>query len=246
MLCPEIVFQLPKKWARQRKVRNTKKLSVSQFYTKNCLLVVILGPGLRRQDEHVVACKVGILQHKEPNTFWVDSYQRRYVPVRGEHIIGVVTSKAGDIFRVDIGSSEQAALPYLAFEQATKKNRPDVNTGDLVYARLVVASKDFEPELVCVNSSGKKGKLGVLSDGFVFNCSLNLARMILRENCPLLAALTKEIPFEIAVGLNGRIWIKAKSVKETIAVGNAILAAEHASNEQISKICENIGNILFI
>lgn len=206
---------------------------------------VILGPGLRRHNDHVVACKAGALQHKEPNTFWIDSYQRRYVPVRGEAVIGVVTAKAGDIFRVDIGGCEQASLSYLAFEQATKKNRPDVNTGDLVYARLIVASKDFEPELVCVNSVGKKGKLGVLADGFVFNCSLNLARLILREDCHLLDALTKEMPFEIAVGLNGRIWIKAKTIRETIAVGNAILAAEHASKEQIAKICENIGNILF-
>uniref|UniRef100_A0A1B0FIR4 Ribosomal RNA-processing protein 40 n=1 Tax=Glossina morsitans morsitans TaxID=37546 RepID=A0A1B0FIR4_GLOMM len=180
---------------------------------------VILGPGLRRvDDKQVTACKAGKLHFKEPNTFWVDSYQRRYVPVRSELVIGVVTAKAGDLFRVDIGAPEQASLSYLAFEQATKKNRPDVNVGDLLYARLVVANKDFEPELVCVNSSGKKGKLGVLSEGFVFNCSLNLVRLILREDCPLLSALKKEMPFEVAVGMNGRIWIRAKSVKETIAM----------------------------
>ncbi|XP_055919566.1 exosome complex component RRP40 [Eupeodes corollae] len=206
---------------------------------------VVLGPGLRRLDEKVVACKAGTLVKKDTNIFWVDSYQKRYVPVRGEAVIGVVTAKAGDIFRVDIGAHENAALSYLAFESATKKNRPDVNAGDLLYARLIVASRDLEPELVCVNSVGKKGKLGVLSEGFVFNCSLNLARTILREDCPLLRALTKEMPFEIAVGLNGRIWIKAKSIKETIALGNAILAAENSSNEDIAKICENIGNILF-
>ena len=163
-------------------------------------------------------------------------------------MIGVVTAKAGDSFRVDIGAHEQASLSYLAFEAATKKNRPDVNPGDLLYARLIVAGLHLEPELVCVNSMGKKGKLGVLAaneGAFVFNCSLNLARLILHEDCPLLRALTKELPFEIAVGLNGRIWIKAKTIKETIAVGNAILAAENATHEQIAKICENIGNILF-
>ncbi|XP_067626277.1 exosome complex component RRP40 [Eurosta solidaginis] len=206
---------------------------------------VILGPGLRREDDQVIACKPGRLHHKEPNTFWIDNYQQRYIPVRGEAVIGVVTAKAGDIFRVDIGAHEQASLSYLAFEAATKKNRPDVNPGDLLYARLIVAGRDLEPELVCVNSTGKKGKLGVLTDGFVLNCSLNLARLILREDCPLLRSLTKEMPFEIAVGLNGRIWLKAKSLRETIALGNAILAAESASYEEMPKICENIGNILF-
>ncbi|XP_053957782.1 exosome complex component RRP40 [Anastrepha ludens] len=206
---------------------------------------VILGPGLRRENEQVLAYKGGRLHHRGPNTYWVDSYQQRYVPARGEAVIGVVTAKAGDIFRIDIGAHEQASLSYLAFESATKKNRPDVNPGDVLYGRLIVASRDLEPELVCVNSAGKKGKLGVLTDGFVMNCSLNLARLILRSDCPLLRALTKEMPFEIAVGLNGRIWLKAKSHRETIALGNAILAAENASYEEMPKICENIGNILF-
>ena len=63
-------------------------------------------------------------------------------------MIGVVTAKAGDIFRVDIGSSEQATLSFMAFEGATKKNRPNINVGDVVYAKLLVASRDMEPELV--------------------------------------------------------------------------------------------------
>lgn len=206
---------------------------------------VVLGPGLQRLNKtEVVAYRCGKLQYREPNIFWLDSYQRRYVPVKGETVIGIVNSKSGDIYRVDIGASEMACLSYLAFEQASKKNRPDVNQGDLVYARLVAAGKDFEPELACVNTAGKKGKLGVLNNGFLFHCSLNLCRMILRNDCPLLSAISKEMPFEIAVGTNGRIWIKAHSIHETIAVGNAILAAEHSTYEQILSICENIGNIL--
>ena len=34
--------------------------------------------------------------------------------------------KAGDVFRVDVGANELATLSYLAFESATKRNRPDV------------------------------------------------------------------------------------------------------------------------
>ena len=37
--------------------------------------------------------------------------------------------------RVDIGTSEAASLSYLAFEAATKKNRPNVNIGDVVYSK---------------------------------------------------------------------------------------------------------------
>uniref|UniRef100_U5ERV0 Exosome complex component RRP40 n=1 Tax=Corethrella appendiculata TaxID=1370023 RepID=U5ERV0_9DIPT len=205
---------------------------------------VIIGPGLRQQNENIVISKSGILKRKHPNTFYVDNYQKRYVPNRGEIVIGAVTAKAGDIFRVDIGASEPASLSYVAFEGATKKNRPDVNVGDVVCAKLLIANRDLEPELVCVDSHGKKGKLGILNDGFLFTCSINLIRKILNPKCNFLELLAKEIAFEMAAGMNGKIWINAKTAKQTIAVGNAILAVEYKTEEEISKLCDDIGNYL--
>ncbi|XP_013197437.2 exosome complex component RRP40 [Amyelois transitella] len=205
---------------------------------------VILGPGLRKDIDKIFVTKPGVLRKRASNTFWVDSYQKRYVPSRGENVIGIVVQKAGDIFRVDVGGSCPASLSYLSFENATKKNRPEVQIGDVVYAKMLVASKDMEPELVCVDSTGKKGRMGVLCDGFVFKCSLNLVRKILNPNCPLLNSLKNEWPFEIAAGMNGRIWIKASSMRETIAVGNAILGCEYMSDDEIKSLCSNIAAIL--
>ena len=45
-------------------------------------------------------------------------------------------AKAGDVFRVDIGTSQPATLSYMAFEGATKRSRPNVNVGDIVYAKV--------------------------------------------------------------------------------------------------------------
>lgn len=205
---------------------------------------VILGPGLRKELDKVFVTKAGILRKRAPNTYWIESYQKRYIPARGENVIGVVMQKAGDIFRVDVGSSCPASLSYLSFEGATKKNRPEIQVCDVVYAKMLVASKDMEPELVCVDSHGKKGRLGVLSDGFVFKCSLNLIRKILNPSCPLLGSLKNEWPFELAAGMNGRIWIKANTMRETIAVGNAILGCEYLSDDEIKGMCTNIASIL--
>ena len=57
-------------------------------------------------------------------------------------------------------------MSYLAFEGATKKNKPSINSGDVVYAKIVTASKDMEPELVCVDAYGKKAGLGQLTGRF--------------------------------------------------------------------------------
>ncbi|XP_035721714.1 exosome complex component RRP40-like isoform X3 [Vespa mandarinia] len=136
---------------------------VKDIFKNDIKETVVLGPGLRREADTVFICKAGILKKRPPAVYYVNNYQKRYVPTRGENVIGIVIQKVGDIFKVDIGAKESAALSYLAFEGATKKNRPDIQVGDIVFAKLLVAIKDMEPELVCVDSQGKQKKLGVLS-----------------------------------------------------------------------------------
>lgn len=205
---------------------------------------IVVGPGLAIAEGKIHATRAGLLRFQKPGIFYVDSFMKRYTAVRGESVVGTVVAKVGDYFRVDIGASEPASLSYLAFEGATKKNRPDVSIGDTIFAKILIANRDLEPELVCVDSHGKKERLGVLHDGFVFTCSINLIRKILKAECPLLKTLSKEVAFEIAIGMNARIWIRAKTVKETIAVGNALLAAENLTNAEIVKMCDKIGQIL--
>ncbi|EZA51495.1 exosome complex component RRP40 [Ooceraea biroi] len=222
-------------------IRNIKKEGKEEKET------IILGPGLRREDDVVYICKAGVLRKREPVVYYVDGYQKRYIPSRGENVIGIVTQKSGDIYKVDIGASEQATLSYLAFEGATKKNRPDLQVGDVVYAKLLVASRDMEPELVCVDSQGKENELGQLSsDGMMFTCSLSLVRKLLNPDCPLFRMLGRSQAYEIAAGMNGRIWIKARTVQETIAVANAILAAEYTLPSEMQKLCSKIEKTLLL
>ena len=188
--------------------------------------------------------KNGILCKRKPNTFYVDSYQKRYIPAKGDFVIGIVASKTGDLYWLDINASELACLSYLAFEGATKKYRPDINIGDAIYCRVVLANPDLEPELICMDSQGKKGNLGPLAGGFLFNCSINLVRKILNEKCQLISLLSKECAFELAAGLNGRVWINAKTIKETISVRDIILEAEHTPLTEIKQLVDNFGTDL--
>lgn len=69
---------------------------------------VVLGNGLRSESEEVVkATKSGLLC-KRKNIFYVDSYQKRYMPAKNDSVIGIVQSKTTDFFWVDINSSEPA------------------------------------------------------------------------------------------------------------------------------------------
>jgi exosome complex component RRP40 len=141
-------------------------------------------------------------------------------------------------------SLSSIVLPYLAFEGATKKNRPEINVGDLVYAKVVLANPDLEAELVCVDSTGKKGKLGELKDGLMFPCSINLVRKILNEKCNLLHLLSKECQFEIVAAINGRIWINSKSLRTTILLRETILEAEHVPYNKMTDLVDKFGSEL--
>lgn len=74
----------------------------------------------------------------------------RYIPREGDMVVGVVTDKHAEQFNLDIRAPFLAKLPVLAFEGATKANRPHLAVGTLVYCRVVLADRAAEPEVTCV------------------------------------------------------------------------------------------------
>jgi len=79
----------------------------------------------------------------------------RYIPCVGDNVIGMVVERHSDNLIVDIGGPFHAVLNSLAFEGATRRNRPKLAEGDLVYARVTLAHKDVDTELSCTEVSGK-------------------------------------------------------------------------------------------
>jgi len=207
------------------------------------------GPGIRQDGKNAYVCKAGVLKKREkPLCFWIDTNQKRYVPVKNDTVIGIVTSSGTESFKVDIGTSKLANLHNLAFEGATKKHRPKLKSNDIVFAKVTLASKDMEPELTCIDENQRAMNMGPLSDGYMFTVSLNLCRQLLRlPECLVLKLLGKHFPFEIVVGLNGRVWIHSKGIIDMIAIANAIVSSEFMEAEQISfmikQLIESISGI---
>jgi exosome complex component RRP40 len=170
------------------------------------------GTGIRRrEDNRFVATQYGTL-HISPTIFVAHATMRRYTPNEGDNIIGIITERHAENYRVDINSYQDACLPSLSFENATKRHKPNLAIGSLVYARVLCAHKDMETELSCVSEQGKSEGLGELTGGMMISCSLSLAHRLLHEN-DLLLNIGERVPFEIAIGLNGRLWIKTTKIQ---------------------------------
>ena len=72
-------------------------------------------------------------------------------------------------------------------------------------------------------------------------CSSALARLLLASPpSPVLEALGKSLQFELAVGLNGRVWIDAPSASNVILVANAIQRSEFLSADQCRLLVQKL------
>lgn len=189
-----------------------------------------LGAGVVQHEVGgIVATRAGVLRSETGNKLWVDQSQRRYAPLLEDNVLGIVREKQGEKFKIDIGASHAANLDFLAFEGATKRNRPNLAVGALVYARVTLANKDMEPELSCISPQYKKewmtgqAVFGEVTGGYVFECPTALCRELLDDSCTVLQCLGRSLAFELAIGVNGRVWVHSKSTRDTIIISNAIL-----------------------
>ena len=79
-----------------------------------------------------------------------------------------------------------------------------------------------------------EGTYGPLYGGTSFRVSLGLARELLRPSNAVLSALDQSgIPFEIAVGVNGMVWVNSPEAEYTIMILNAIRNSEVMGGEQV-------------
>jgi len=208
--------------------------------------VVKIGHGLTQQDGSIIATKAGLLRFIPPNRYFVENNQHRYIPMVGDMVIGVVKDRVPvEQYSVDISAHQGLALlPFIGFDGATRRNRPDLGPGSLVYGRITLANKDLDIEMTCESAPGMKKKdwstgksvFGELKSGFVMECSLGMARKLLDVNCYLLKFISEYVSFEIAVGLNGRVWINSENENDTVLISNAIQNAEHLTQDQVQQM----------
>ncbi|XP_042493885.1 putative exosome complex component rrp40 [Macadamia integrifolia] len=75
----------------------------------------------------------------------------------------------------------------------------------------------------------------------MFETSTGLSRRLLcSPTCPVLEALGKKLSFEIAVGLNGRVWVNAGSASTVILAANAIVNSESLSSTKQKIMVEKL------
>lgn len=182
------------------------------------------GPGIADQTVLVA----GEIKTKQ-NIPYIDSNFRRYEPAVKDLVIGVITMRGGDFYRVSLQPySKPVRLSQLAFENATKKNKPNLKPGDVVYAKVTSQHRDLETEIECYDSkTGKAAGFGLLKEGNLISVGCGYARKLLFEGSPILEELGNRFVFELAIGANGRVWVKGQDLRTTLIVSERIKAGDY-------------------
>jgi exosome complex component RRP40 len=230
-----------------------------------------IGTGLRYDPttKQVHATCAGRLVHRTTktatNVYFVEplrrSGKRRYRPFAEDRVVGIVVDRmgtdpnGGDLYRVDIRSSHYAILSNLQYEGATKRNKPLLQPGHLIYARIQSCDDPLlDPILSCINGpldmgiprkdwmtlEGVYGELR--GEGTLCRISTHLARNLLDPNNVVLTELAqyKNLAFELAIGVNGYVWIHSAVPEYTVLIQNAIQNSEVLTAPQIRAMVKNL------
>lgn len=179
-----------------------------------------IGPGIYKKPktQELIPSTAGILHYERTKSsssqqlIYIESNSKRYIPHTNDYVIGVITGAIGESYKVSLQAySTPVLLSFWAFPNASKKNRPNLKNGQAVYARVSQDIPEIETELECIDpTSGKEGGFGVLDEsGYIFDVHLNFARELLfNPKTIFLEMLATRCQFEIAIGINGKTWIK--------------------------------------
>ncbi|TKA23977.1 hypothetical protein B0A50_06483 [Salinomyces thailandicus] len=217
-----------------------------------------LGPGLRHTPPSTITATTAGTLHVDYKkaALWLEAPHGRYQPAVGDLVIAQVHHSSTESYACALTSHTPfALLGQLAFEGASRKTRPQLKSGDLVYARVSRASKWEEAEIECFNAStGKSEGMGPLKDGMLFQISPAFARRLMmgadkdgrsKGGVIVLEEVGQKVRFEVAVGRNGKVWIDSGSVRETLAVGKLLVQCdeqgwdEDAQKKMVKKLLKD-------
>lgn len=285
---------------RHQKVQNEDPYEedIENEYTKEDRRNIKIGVGIRYDtihDQYYATCAGRLYHHHRrgnnssssksggSDIYYIQTnIKKRYRPMIEDRVIGIIQDRigidglGGDIYRVYIQSSHYAIISNLSFEGASKRNKPTLISGQIIYARIIQSNAaielnhnistttnnnilNYDPiTLSCclgphdIHLSRKdwmtnENAYGELRGGTMFSISLLLSNELLKLNCIVLNELIKPIsssiqpiPFEIAIGMNGYVWIHSVRSEYTILIQNAIINSEVCTPEQICNMVKTL------
>jgi exosome complex component RRP40 len=132
------------------------------------------------------------------------------------------------------------------FQNATKRDKPNLPEGTLIYARVAKADKFAKPQLTCISLIHKKAwnsgetYFGQLTGGFVKEFPVGFCRRLLGDGGYILERFGTKMQYDIDIGYNGKIWVKSARMVDTIFIFNALERIVEMGEQNIDFIMDKL------
>lgn len=169
------------------------------------------------------------------------SLGKYYSPKVDDPVLGVIVQKSSEFYRIDIGSYSHAILNTKDFEGATKKAKPNLNLGDLIFARVQKVNKFDVPVLSCIsphehkNWASGESFFGNLQGGNLFSFN-KLNTWEFYKNNYALNRLNDVVDYEIVIGFNGKMWINSDTPENIYNIYDILVNSLNQTQEETEKI----------
>ena len=184
------------------------------------------GRGTFKEDNKVTSSLVGLVAVRDKNIS-VIPLQSKYIPKRGDVVIGEITDIRFSMWNLDINSPYSGFLPASdVFGKEKRDLSKAFNVGDVLFLRVVDVDEVKKVKL------GLKGRgLGKFRGGILINITPTKVPRLIGKKGSIINMIKDETKCEVTVGQNGVVWVKGKPDMERVAekVINMIEEQAHTS-----------------
>ncbi len=195
------------------------------------------GRGTFKENSKITSSLVGLVAVRDKNIS-VIPLQSKYIPKRGDVVIGEITDIRFSMWNLDINSPYSGFLPASdVFGKEKRDLSKAFNVGDVLFLRVVDVDEVKKVKL------GLKGRgLGKFRGGILINITPTKVPRLIGKKGSMINMIKDETNCEVTVGQNGVVWVKGKPDMERVAekVINMIEEQAHTSG-----LTDRVRNMLF-
>lgn len=184
------------------------------------------GRGTFKENNKICSSLVGLVAIRDKKIS-VIPLQSKYIPKRGDVVIGEVTDIRFSMWNLEINSPYSGFLPASdVFGKEKRELNRTFDVGDVLFLRVVDVDEVKKVKL------GLKGRgLGKFRGGILINITPTKVPRLIGKKGSMINMIKDETKCEVIVGQNGVVWVKGDPAMERVAekVINMIEEQAHTS-----------------
>lgn len=170
------------------------------------------GRGTFRENSNICSSLVGLVAIRDKKIS-VIPLQSKYIPKRGDVVIGEVTDIRFSMWNLDVNSPYSGFLPASdVFGKEKRELSRTFDVGDVLFLRVVDVDEVKKVKL------GLKGRgLGKFRGGILINITPTKVPRLIGKKGSMINMIKDETRCDVVVGQNGVVWVKGEPEMERVA-----------------------------